>query len=155
MGGIQCTNSTLSEQVYQCSVPSAGGGDSDQGPWQVGCDGRHRGLQRLPGAAEAHCGGLPCGVPAAACAPPEALEARRESPQAQRRCVLSSLHFVLCCMRSCELCVCTVACQRQPVPEQKLWKHIEDRHKLKGGVCCPTLTLCCVAYKGVNCVSAQ
>lgn len=28
---------------------------------------------------------------------------------------------------------CHVACQRQPVPKQKLWKHVENRHKLKGG----------------------
>lgn len=28
---------------------------------------------------------------------------------------------------------CHVACQRQPLPKQHLWKHVENRHKLKGG----------------------
>ena len=36
------------------TMPIAGGGDSDQGPQQVRCDGRHRKLQQLPGAAKAY-----------------------------------------------------------------------------------------------------
>ena len=33
---------------------AGGGDDSDQGRWQVRCDGRHRELQQLPGAVKAY-----------------------------------------------------------------------------------------------------